>query len=100
MDTNLVPQQDPNNPNTTILTNLATMLVWSRRDRDTIYSIVTSIKDLVLMLIQHVNMTLKSWAFLKAEYETQNETKKENLETQLANEKMHEAKSAEKLSEG
>ena len=51
----------------------------------------------MLTLIQHVNTAAEPWAILKAQYETTNKTRKQNLETQLVNEKMSDAESVEKF---
>ena len=92
-----VPMQDPNDPSIIFQPNPAEVQAWLRRDADALCQIVTSVKDSVLTLIQHVNTAAEAWTILKAQYETTNETRKQNLETQLANEKMSETESVEKF---
>ncbi|MCO5555536.1 hypothetical protein L7F22_009081 [Adiantum nelumboides] len=88
---------DLNDSNILFPPNPAEVQAWTRRDADALCQIVTSVKDSVSTLIQHVNTAAEAWAILKAQYETTNKTKKQNLETQLANEKMSDAESVEKF---
>ena len=97
MDQQPVAIPNPNDPSIIFPPNPTDVQAWTRRDADALCQIVTSVKASVLTLIQHVNTAAEACATLKAQYEMTNATRKQNLETQLANEKMSDAESVEKF---
>ena len=59
---------------------------WTRRDADALCSIICSVTNLVMALIQHVTTVKEACTILKSQYETTNQTQILNQEIQLANE--------------
>ena len=65
------------------------------KNADALCALVTSTTDSVLTLIQHTTKAPKAWNILKGQYETQNQTRIQNLKNQLAMEKFNEGETAE-----
>ena len=74
--------------NVTSPTDPAVVLGWKHRNADTLCTIVLSVQDNVLTLIQHVSKASDAWELLQNQYETTNQTRILNLENQLQSEKL------------
>ena len=73
----------------------ALLRAWKCRNADALCAIVTSCSDSVLTLIQHTSKAADAWTLLKNQYETRNQTRIQNLENQLAAERLAEGEAAE-----
>ena len=97
LGTNAEPQPtpDPANPGSTLSPDADLLRAWKRKNADALCALVTSTTDSVLTLIQHTTKAPEAWNILKGQYETQNQTRIQNLENQLAMEKFNEGETAE-----
>ena len=74
--------------NVTSPTDHVIVLGWKRQNVNTLCTIVLSVQDSVLTLIQHVSKACEAWELLWSQYETTNPTRILNLENQLQSEKL------------
>ncbi|XP_057969584.1 uncharacterized protein LOC131158743 [Malania oleifera] len=95
MDLEPIGTPDPTNPKVIIPLDVALIKVWKMRNADALCAIVTSVSDSVLMLIQYTSKAVDAWNGLKNQYETRNQTRIQNLESQLAAEKLYNGELAE-----
>ena len=79
---------DPAHPTTSIPPNADLLRAWKRRNADALCTIVTGVCDSVLTLVQHTTRAHEAWSILASQYETRNYTRIQNLENQLAVEKL------------
>ena len=86
---------DPANPTTPIPPNADLLRAWKRRNADALCTIVTSVCDSVLTLVQHTTKAHEAWSILASQYETRNYTRIQNLENQLAAEKLADGEKVE-----
>ena len=77
-------------PGNTLPLDADLLHAWKCKNTDALCALVTSTMDSVLTLIQHTTKAPKAWNILKGQYETQNQTRIQNLENQLAMEKFNE----------
>ena len=96
-DVRPVARLDPANGRQHIAPTAAEIQVWTRRDADAPCSIVCSVSDSVMASIQHVTIVEEAWMVLKNQYETMNLMWIQNLENQLANERLQESENAKKF---
>lgn len=96
-DVRPVARPDPANAGQHIAPTADEIQAWTRRDADALCSIVCSVSDSVMALIQHVTTAEEAWTVLKNQYETTNQTRIQNLENQLANERLVESENAKKI---
>ena len=66
-------------------------------DRYVLCSIIYTVSDLALALIQHVTMIIDPWPSNKNQYETMNQMWIQNLDNQLTNELLFEFEMAKKF---
>ena len=90
-----VPTPDPTNSSILIQPDVADLRAWKRRNADALCAIVTSVTDSVLTLVQHTTKACDAWGILNRQYETKNHTRIQNLENQLAAEKLAEGEKVE-----
>lgn len=95
IDAEPVASYDLKEPTKIIPPNPQFVKEWRRRNADAICAIVTSVQDSVLTLIQHTSKASEAWNILKNQYETRNQTRIQNLENQLAAERLNEDEAAE-----
>ena len=76
---------DPTQPTTSIPPNVDLLRAWKRRNANALCTIVTSVCDFVLTLVQHTTRAYEGWSILASQYETRNYTRIQNLENQFAN---------------
>ena len=97
LGTNAEPQPtpDPANPGSTLPLDVDLLWAWKRKNAEALCALVTSTMDSILTLIQHTTKAPEAWNILKGQYETQNQTRIQNLENQLAMEKFNEGETAE-----
>lgn len=86
---------DPVNPKVSIPPDAGLLRAWKRRNADALCAIVTSVSDSVLTLVQHTTKACDAWGILARQYETKNHTRIQNLENQLAAEKLGEGERVE-----
>ena len=92
LDPEPVGSWDPNNPN---ITDADLLRAWKWRNADALCTLVTNPSDSVLTLIQHTDKVSEAWNILKGQYETQNQTRIQNMENMLAAERCSNGESAE-----
>ena len=88
------PTPDPANPGNMLPPDADLLRAWKRKNADAMCALVTSTTDSVLTLIQHTTKAPEAWSILKGQYETQNQTRIQNLENQLAMKKLNEGETA------
>ncbi|MCO5581175.1 hypothetical protein L7F22_035053 [Adiantum nelumboides] len=70
------------------------MLLFVPR-KDAMCAIVTSVSDSMLTLIQHTTKAHEAWGILARQYETRNQTRIQNLENRLADQRHLDTEKAE-----
>ena len=72
MDVKLVMRLDLANAGQHIVPTVDQILAWRRRVADALCSIVCSVNDSVMALIQHVTTAEEAWMVLKNQYKIMN----------------------------
>ena len=88
VDLEPVRTPDPTNSSIMIQPNVADLRAWKRHNTDALCAIVNSVTYSVLTLGQHTTKACDAWGILACQYETKNHTRIQNLENQLATEKL------------
>lgn len=101
LDTVLNDDQEPvatreiTNPDVLIPPDATLLRAWKRRNADALCAIVMCVSDSVLTLIQHTTKAHEAWSILARQYEAHNHTRIQNLENQLAAEKLADGEKVE-----
>ena len=85
---------DHAHPTTSIPPNVDLLRAW-KRNVDALCTIVTGVCDYVLTLMQHTTRAHEAWSILGSQYETRNYARIQNLENQLAAEKLADGEKVE-----
>ncbi|MCO5593227.1 hypothetical protein L7F22_047234 [Adiantum nelumboides] len=76
------------NPSAVIPSDATLLRAWRRRNADALCVIIMCVTDSTLTLVQHTTKAHKAWNILACQYEAHNHTRIQNLENQLAAEKL------------